>query len=296
MTPEPCTIGVVGAGYVGLVTAVSFAQLGHRVTCLDLDVDKVDRLRAGSVPFHEPGLEAALCAVTPNLRFTTHTDVLYRTSNTVFICVDTPPRDDGAADLSRVHGVTSSIPRWAAPLLVMKSTVPVGTGTRILELLQAAGRPDIRYVSNPEFLREGSAMHDVSAPDRIVIGGADPHAVDRVAALYAPFGAPIVRTDSTTAEAIKYAANGFLATKISFINEIAGVCDALGADIDTVASGIGLDHRIGPAFLQAGLGYGGSCFAKDISALHAIATGAGCRLEILPAVTRVNDRQRLIAV
>jgi UDPglucose 6-dehydrogenase len=296
MTTEPLTIGVVGAGYVGLVTAVSFAQLGHQVTCLDLDAGKVAGLRAGSVPFHEPGLNAALCAASPNLRFTTHTDVLYRTSSTVFVCVDTPPRADGAADLSRVDGVIAGIPGWARPLLVMKSTVPVGTGTRILERLRAGGRPDIRYVSNPEFLREGSAMQDVSAPDRIVIGGDDPDAVDRVAALYARSGCPIVRTDTTTAEAVKYAANSFLATKISFINEIAGVCEALGADIDTVSRGIGLDRRIGPAFLQAGIGYGGSCFAKDISALQTIARAAGCRLDILPAVARVNTRQRLLVV
>lgn len=289
-------VGVVGTGYVGLVTAASFAQLGFRVTCLDVDKAKIARLRAGDVPFFEPGLAEAIVRSGRRLSFTSRPQTLYGRSPIVFVCVDTPPLPDGSADLSRVESVVGSIPRESTPLLVMKSTVPVGTGSRILQLLHARGRPDIGYVSNPEFLREGTAMRDVAQPDRIVIGGFDQADIDRVADLYAQVPAPIVRTDTPSAEMIKYASNAFLATKITFINEVANVCEGVGANVDTVALGMGLDHRIGTSFLRPGIGYGGSCFGKDMSALASLSAAVGYQFETIESVQRVNRRQKLVAI
>ena len=284
-------IGIVGTGYVGLVTAAAFAQRGLSVVCHDIDPVRVAALTNGELPFYEPSLAETLAIARRPVEFTTDAERLYRRAGIVFVCVDTPPSADGSADLTRVAAVIESIPLWASPLLVMKSTVPVGTGRRIEMLLASLGRADIGYVSNPEFLREGSAISDVTRPDRIIIGGADPAAVDRVAALYAGDLAPIIRTDATSAEMIKYASNAFLATKISFINEIANLCDAVGAGIDTVAAGMGLDHRIGPSFLHAGIGYGGSCFGKDVSALQHTATTHGVPLRVVTAAQQANANQ-----
>jgi UDPglucose 6-dehydrogenase len=283
-------IGIVGTGYVGLVTAAGFAHRGLRVVCHDIHAARIAALQSGVLPFYEPGLAEAL-AGDPDIEFTDDPERLYRRAGIVFVCVDTPPRDDGAADLSRVEAVIAAIPIWASPVIVMKSTVPVGTGHRIQARLSALGRRDIAYISSPEFLREGSAIADVRNPDRIVIGGTDAAAIDRVAMLYAGDPAPVIRTDVTSAELIKYASNAFLATKVSFINEIANLCDAVGANIDTVASGMGLDHRIGPSFLHAGVGYGGSCFAKDISALQHTAAAHATALRVVTAAQRANADQ-----
>jgi UDPglucose 6-dehydrogenase len=289
-------IGVIGTGYVGLVTAAAFARLGRRVVCHDVDESRLADLAAGRVPFYEPGLQETLTEAAGLIELTADPARLFRAAEVAFVCVDTPPRPDGAADLSRVEAVVDSIPAWAHPLIVMKSTVPVGTGARITALLELRGRGDVGYVSNPEFLREGSAMRDVFNPDRIVIGGFAKADVERVAALYQPTTAPIIRTDTNSAELIKYASNAFLATKISFINEIANLCEAVGAHVDTVADGMGLDQRIGRGFLNAGIGYGGSCFAKDISALQSVATAHGRPLRIVAATQEVNALQPRLVV
>ena len=284
-------IGIAGTGYVGLVTAAAFARRGLEVVCHDIDPARIASLRAGVLPFYEPGLAETLASARERVEFTTDPERLYRRASVVFVCVDTPPNVDGSADLTRVAAVIDAIPPWASPLIAMKSTVPVGTGRRVEALLDALGRGDIAYVSNPEFLREGSAIADVMHPDRIIIGGSDAHAVDRIAALYEGDSAPTIRTDATSAELIKYASNAFLATKISFINEIANLCDAVGAGIDTVAAGMGLDHRIGPHFLHAGIGYGGSCFGKDISALRHTAAAHGTELRVVTAAQEANADQ-----
>ena len=289
-------VGVIGTGYVGLVTAAAFARLGQRVACHDIDESRLAELAAGRVPFHEPGLAETLVEAGGLIEFTADPARLFEAADVTFVCVDTPPRPDGAADLSRVEAAIDAIPAWAHPLIVMKSTVPVGTGARITALLQRRGRGDIGYVSNPEFLREGSAMRDVLDPDRIVIGGVAAADLERVAALYQPTTTPIIRTDTHTAELIKYASNAFLATKISFINEIANLCDAVGAKVDTVADGMGHDQRIGRDFLNAGIGYGGSCFAKDISALQTVADAHGVPLRIVAATQEVNARQPRLVV
>jgi UDPglucose 6-dehydrogenase len=251
---------------------------------------------ARGVPFHEPGLADTLARAASLIEFTTDPAQLYGEADVVFVCVDTPPRRDGAGDLSRVAAVIDAIPTWAHPLIVMNSTVPIGTGGQIIELLRQRGRGDIGYTSNPEFLREGSAMLDVSNPDRIVIGGHTDHDIERVAALHQPTTTPIIRTDTTSAELIKYASNAFLATKISFINEIANLCEAVGATVATVANGMGLDRRIAPTFLNAGIGYGGSCFAKDITALQSVATAHGVPLRIIAATQEVNALQPTVVL
>ena len=281
-------VGVIGTGYVGLVTAAAFARFGRPVVCHDIDECRLADLAAGRVPFHEPGLPETLVEARDLIEFTADPARLYEAADVTFVCVDTPPQPDGAADLSRVEAVIDAIPSWSHPLIVMKSTVPVGTGARITAVLADRGRGDIGYVSNPEFLREGSAMRDVLAPDRIVIGGSVESDIERVAALYQPTTTPIIHTDTNSAELIKYASNAFLATKISFINEIANLCDAVGAHVDTVADGMGLDQRIGRGFLNAGIGYGGSCFAKDISALQSVAEAHGGPLRIVAAAQQVN--------
>jgi UDPglucose 6-dehydrogenase len=228
--------------------------------------------------------------------FTSDPTRLYESADIVFVCVDTPARPDGSGDLSRVNAVIADIPRWADPLLVMKSTVPVGTGHRVLAALHADGRGDIGYVSNPEFLREGSAIADVMHPDRVVIGGFHREQVDRIESLYEDLNAPILKTDVTSAELIKYASNAFLATKISFINEIANLCDTVGASVDMVSQGIGLDHRIGSSFLHAGIGYGGSCFPKDIAALASVARAHAVELRTVAAARETNDKQPRIVL
>jgi UDPglucose 6-dehydrogenase len=286
-------LGVIGAGYVGLVTGVCFAHLGFDVVCMDLDQSKIDRLRRGVIPIYEPGLDELLARVRERLLFTTSYDELLDCCAIVFVAVDTPPSPAGDADLSRVERVVREVAaRGGERLLVMKSTVPVGTGDRVMAQIKALGATSIGYVSNPEFLREGAAIDDVRHPDRVVVGAYEEAAGDRVAALYASLEAPIVRTTVPTAEMIKYASNAFLATKISFINEIANVCDEVGADVRTVAEGMGLDRRIGSHFLQAGIGYGGSCFPKDVQALKQLAGNSGYHFQLLNAVIEVNALQK----
>jgi UDPglucose 6-dehydrogenase len=286
-------IGVVGTGYVGLVSAVCFAHLGHRVVCMDVDEAKIDGLRHGRVPIYEPGLDKLIDDTSGRLSFTTSYDELLEVCATLFIAVDTPPSASGDADLSRVQRATREIARRGGErLLVMKSTVPVGTGERVLADLAAQGATGIGYASNPEFLREGAAIQDFLEPDRIVIGAFRPEDGDRVEALYRGIDAEVVRTSVPTAEMIKYASNAFLATKISFINEIANVCEQVGADVREVARGMGLDHRIGPHFLQAGIGYGGSCFPKDVQALKQLAGNSGYHFQLLSAVLEVNALQK----
>ncbi len=286
-------VGVIGVGYVGLVTAVCVAHLGHQVVCLDVDEAKIAALRDGRVPIYEPGLEDLLAAARARLSFTTSYDELCERARVLFIAVDTPPSPSGDADLSRVESVVREIVAHDGErLLVMKSTVPVGTGEHVVAELQAAGASSIGYVSNPEFLREGAAVDDVLHPDRIVIGSYRDTDGDEIEALFADIETTVVRTGVATAEMIKYASNAFLATKISFINEIANVCEAVGADVRTVADGMGLDHRIGPHFLQAGIGYGGSCFPKDVQALKQLAGNSGYHFQLLNAVIEVNHLQK----
>jgi UDPglucose 6-dehydrogenase len=286
-------VGVVGVGYVGLVTAACFAHLGHHVVCLDVDAAKIEALRKGVVPIYEPGLEKLIDDNAGRLEFTTDLRVLLEACTILFIAVDTPPSPSGDADLSRVQAAIGAIAeRGGNRLLVMKSTVPVGTGERLMADLAAAVVEGISYVSNPEFLREGAAIQDFLEPDRIVIGSFEGVGSDAVAALYRGIDATMVRTTVATAEMIKYASNAFLATKISFINEIANVCEQVGADVREVAHGMGLDHRIGPHFLQAGIGYGGSCFPKDVQALKQLAGNSGYHFQLLSAVLEVNHLQK----
>ncbi|HEY0389982.1 MAG TPA: nucleotide sugar dehydrogenase [Gaiellales bacterium] len=255
-------VGVIGVGYVGLVTATCFADLGHTVVCRDINPQRVADLRAGRVPIYEPGVDRLLDRNRDRLTFTEDMAELFERCRTVFVCVDTPPMHSGDADLSRVSRVIDELPAGGDRfVLVMKSTVPVGTADKVRAELDARGLGHIGYVSNPEFLREGRAIGDFMEPDRIVIGAFADADADAVEALYADLDAAIVRTDPASAEMIKYASNAFLATKISFINEIANVCEEVGADVSVVAHAMGLDERIGAHFLRPGIGYGGSCLA-----------------------------------
>ncbi|CAN5764238.1 UDP-glucose/GDP-mannose dehydrogenase family protein [soil metagenome] len=288
-------IGMVGAGYVGLVTAVSLASLGHHVTVRDIDPDKITALQAGEVPIYEPGLASLLAENAARLSFTLSMADVLRDCRLIFVAVDTPPTHSGDADLSKVMSVLFELAALGAGpehLVVMKSTVPVGTGRRIRAILRDRGLPALAYVSNPEFLREGTAIADFLQPDRIVIGAFEASAADRVEALYRPLEAPILRTSVASAEMIKYASNAFLATKISFINEIANVCEEVGADVDVVSRGMGMDPRIGPSFLRAGIGFGGSCFPKDVAALKQLAGNSGYHFQLLTSVIEVNELQK----
>jgi UDPglucose 6-dehydrogenase len=259
-------IGVIGTGYVGLVTAAGFAALGSDVYCVDIDAEKIRGLNEGRIPIWEPGLEELIAEHRERLHFSTHLAPALEHARLLFVAVGTPPTYSGDADLSAVHAVVGAMPASDRHALVMKSTVPVGTGESI-ERMFAEQRKGFRYVSCPEFLKEGSAVKDFLEPDRVVIGDGGDWAGDAVEALYAPLAAPIVRTDTKSAEMVKLASNAFLATKISFINEIANVCEETGADVVEVARGMGLDDRIGPKFLQAGIGFGGSCFAPGETVL-----------------------------
>ena len=290
---DAAPLGVVGTGYVGLVSAVCFAHLGHDVVCMDVDEAKIAKLERGEVPIYEPGLEKLMADNAARLSFTTSYDVLLDSCRLLFIAVDTPPSTSGDADLSRVqHAVREIAARGGERLLVMKSTVPVGTGEKVRADLEALDAADITYASNPEFLREGQAIQDFLEPDRIVIGSFRAEDGAAVEALYRGIDTDVVRTSVPTAEMVKYASNAFLATKISFINEIANVCEQVGADVQTVARGMGLDHRIGPHFLQAGIGYGGSCFPKDVQALKQLAGNSGYHFQLLNAVIEVNALQK----
>ena len=287
---EKPPIGVIGVGWVGLVTGACFAEIGHPVVAVDIDAGKIEALRSGApLPIHEPGLPELVDRNRERLTFTTEMDEVMAASRLLFCCVDTPPTYSGDADLSRVDAVVAALPDGAEHALVMKSTVPAGTGATIRR-----SHPDLVYVSCPEFLKEGSAVSDFLEPDRVVVG-ADPGsewAADAVAAAYEPLGGELVRTDVASAEMIKLASNAFLATKISFINEIANVCEGVGADVNEVARGMGLDGRIGPHFLQAGIGYGGSCFPKDVSALKMLAGNTGYHFQLLNSVIEVNELQK----
>jgi UDPglucose 6-dehydrogenase len=290
-------LGVIGVGYVGLVTAVCFAQAGHDVVCLDIDEAKLERLRSGHAPIHEPGVEQLLGECRERLTFTSSAIELFERAGIAFVCVDTPPSASGDADLSRVEAVMEAIPAGAdGAVLVMKSTVPPGTGARLRRALDERGLRGVGYASNPEFLREGSAIRDFVHPDRVVVGADEPGVGERIAALYRAFGGSELITDVTSAEMIKHASNAFLATKISFINEIANVCEEVGANVDLVASGMGLDARIGSSFLRPGLGFGGSCFPKDVAALKQLAGNSGYHFQLLSAVIEVNELQKRRAV
>jgi UDPglucose 6-dehydrogenase len=286
-------IGVIGVGWVGLCTAACFAELGHPVYARDILPEKVESLTRGEVPMHEPGLPELVQRNGERLNFTTDMREVLDNAELLFCCVDTPPTYSGDADLSRVEAVIDELGDSNAHAIVMKSTVPVGTGRAIQRRREGLG-----YISNPEFLKEGTAVDDFMHPDRVVVGagnGSDGFA-DRVAALYEPLGSPIVRTDVASAEMIKLASNAFLATKISFINEIANVSEELGADVSEVARGMGLDDRIGSKFLKAGLGFGGSCFPKDVSALKQLAGNSGYAFQLLNSVIEVNEMQKRRAV
>jgi len=293
-------IAMIGTGYVGLVSGACFADFGHHVICVDKDEGKIAALNAGKMPIWEPGLEGLVKTNTEHgrLRFTTDLAAGVEDAEAVFIAVGTPARrGDGHADLTFVYAAVRELAKVIEPktVIVTKSTVPVGTGDRIVEILAEEGVETVSVASNPEFLREGAAIRDFKIPDRIVVGAEDEHAREVMREVYRPLflnQAPILFTGRRTAELIKYAANGFLAVKISFINEIADLCEAVGADVQDVARGIGLDNRIGAKFLHAGPGYGGSCFPKDTLALLRTAEEAGVDQRIVSTVVEVNDRRK----
>jgi UDPglucose 6-dehydrogenase len=285
-------IAVIGTGYVGLVTAAGFAELGNEVWCVDVDEEKIARLERGEVPIYEPGLAESIERSAGRLHFSTDLAPALEHARLLFVAVGTPPTYSGDADLSAVHAVVDAMPASDRHALVMKSTVPVGTGDSIRRAFAQRGKAGFSYVSCPEFLKEGSALEDFLAPDRVVVGDIGDWAGDAVVDLYEPLHAPLVRTDIASAEMIKMAANAFLATKISFINEIANVCEETGADVLEVARGMGLDQRIGPHFLRPGIGFGGSCFPKDVSALKQLAGNSGYHFQLLTAVIEVNELQK----
>lgn len=292
MTHAREPIAVIGTGYVGLVTAAGFAELGNEVWCVDIDVEKIERLRRGEVPIYEPGLAKSLAASAERLHFTTDLSEAVQHARLLFVAVGTPPTYSGDADLTAVNAVVDAMPISDRHALIMKSTVPVGTGASIRRTLDKRGKAELAYVSCPEFLKEGAALEDFRKPDRVVIGDGGGWAGDAVAELYAPLQAPLVRTDIASAEMVKLAANAFLATKISFINEIANVCEETGADVLEVARGMGLDQRIGPQFLRPGIGFGGSCFPKDVTALKQLAGNSGYHFQLLTSVIEVNELQK----
>ncbi len=293
-------LSIIGSGYVGLVSGACFAEVGHNVVCVDNDQRKVDALRAGKVPIYEPGLEDLIHrnVSAGRLRFTNSIEDGVDNSEVVFIAVPTPPQPDGSVDLSYIERVAREIAGVLKPgqyrVVVDKSTVPVKTGDKVAETIKRYGPKGAEFdvVSNPEFLREGCAVGDLMKPDRIVIGGKGDRAISLMKRIYEPFMAPILVTDINSAELIKHAANSFLALKISYINAVSAICDASGADVEKVADGIGADKRIGRNFLNAGLGYGGSCFPKDIAAFIAIADDLGVPFDLLKEVQRINAAQR----
>ena len=295
---SPIRLGVVGTGYVGLTTGACFAHLGHHVVCGDIDERKVAMLNDGHIPIVEDGLETIVNAsrAAGRLEFVLGAQAAAEGADIVFLCVPTPQGDDGSADLSYIEQAAAQIAPVLKPgaVVVNKSTVPVGSTLAVERVLQ---RSDVYVVSNPEFLREGTAVHDFLHPDRVVIGSADRGAAERVAELYATIDTPILITDPASAETIKYAANGFLAMKISFVNAVAAMCEAVGADVAAVVEGIGSDQRIGGQFLRPGPGWGGSCFPKDSRALVKIAEDHGYNFTMMRGVIDVNDEQlaRMVA-
>ena len=294
-------IAVIGTGYVGLVTGACFAEFGVYVTCMDKDIKKIEKLNEGIVPFYEPGLEDIVKRNLKDgrLKFTNNIEEAVENALVIFIAVGTPPRGDGSADLKYVEEVAEEIAKnmKSYKVIVTKSTVPVGTGFKIKEIIRKNINGSIEFdiASNPEFLREGSAVEDFVRPNRVVIGAESPQAIAIMKDLYRPLyllETPFVITNITTAELIKYATNSFLATKISFINEISALCEVVGADVNVVAKAMGLDGRIGAKFLHAGVGFGGSCFPKDTRALVKIAEEKGVNLEIVKAAINANERQK----
>lgn len=293
-------LAVVGTGYVGLVVGACFAENGNDVVCVDTDAAKIESLQQGRLPIYEPGLGELVArnGAERRLRFTTALAPAVAGAQVVFIAVGTPPDEDGSADLTHVLAVAGDLARAITgyTVIVTKSTVPVGTAARLREVLQAGTTEPFSLVSNPEFLKQGAAIDDFMRPDRVVIGAEDQRAAELMQALYAPFtrtGAPIQLMDCASAELCKYASNAMLATRVSFMNEIAAVCELFGGDVDKVRRAMAADRRIGPSFLFPGIGYGGSCFPKDIRALASLARGAGYRCRILESVEAVNATQKL---
>ncbi|MEX0945329.1 MAG: UDP-glucose/GDP-mannose dehydrogenase family protein [Balneolaceae bacterium] len=299
-------IGVIGTGYVGLVTGTCFADSGNDVVCVDIDADKVKRMSAGEVPIYEPGLNRVFDRAIreERLTFTTDLDKAFQTSEILFLCLPTPPGANGQADLSFVLNVADELgdlfnqyPGYR--VIVNKSTVPVGTADKVHEKISAKTKQEFDVVSNPEFLREGAAVEDFMKPERVVVGTRSKRAADMMTELYEPFvrsGNPIIVMDERSSELTKYAANAMLATKITFMNEIANICERVGANVDNVRSGIGTDSRIGKRFLFAGIGYGGSCFPKDVQAIHHTAGEVGYDFKILDSVMKVNESQKVSIV
>ena len=285
-------IAIFGAGYVGLVTGACFADLGHEVVVRDVLPERIERLRAGEVPIYEPGLDEVLARSRDRISFTLDVGEAVDGADFLYVAVGTPPTASGDADLSAVWTVVDELPADARMTVVMKSTVPVGTGEKVRAALHARGLEAVGYVSNPEFTAEGTAVRDFMEPDRVVIGAFDEKHGDAVEALHSGIDAPVVRADVASAEMIKLAANASLVTRISFINEIANVCELVGADVTRVAEGIGLDHRLGPHFLRAGIGWGGSCFPKDSLALKQLAANSGYHFHLMNAVIEVNELQK----
>lgn len=291
------TITIVGTGYVGLVTGTCFAEVGHHVVCVDNDPAKVDALRRGQIPIYEPGLEELVSknVAAGRLRFTGSTAEGVAASEVIFVAVPTPPLPDGSTDLSFVEKVTREVASTMTEykVIVDKSTVPVKTGEKVAETIKRYNKHGVPFdvASNPEFLREGCAVQDLMHPDRVVIGVTSERPIAKLKEVYAPFAAPIIVTDINSAELIKHACNSFLALKISYANALAAICEASGANIDDVVHGMGLDKRIGRAFLNAGLGYGGSCFPKDVSAFIHIADQLGYDFALIKEVARINRGQ-----
>src|SRR5881392_966002 len=291
-------ISIIGSGYVGLVTGACFADVGHHVICVDNDSEKVKQLKAGEVPIYEPGLEEIIHrnVSARRLHFTGNIQEAVERSQIIFIAVPTPPLPDGDVDLSFVEKVAREIAGVLTDyrVIVDKRTVPVKTGEKVVESIKRYNRQGAKFdvVSNPEFLREGCAVADLMHPDRIVIGAQSEQAIDLMKKVYEPFMAPILVTDISSAELIKHCANSFLALKISYINAVSGICEASGADVEKVADGIGMDHRIGRDFLNAGIGYGGSCFPKDIAAFIAISEQLGTPFSLLKEVQCINEGQK----
>ncbi len=293
-------LAIIGTGYVGLTTGTCFAEVGHNVICVDSNLKKIQTLKAGKIPIYEPGLEELVVAnaAAGRLHFTSDLAHAVEESDIIFIAVPTPPQADGSVDLSYIDAVSREIAEVLRPehqyrVIVDKSTVPVSTGSKVAQVMMryAADNVDVDVVSNPEFLREGSAVQDLLVPDRIVIGTDSERAMEMMKSVYQPFDAPIVEVDLASAELIKHAANSFLAMKISYINAVATVCEAAGADVEKVATGIGMDKRICRDFLNAGLGYGGSCFPKDVKGFIHVAEQLGSPMNILREVEEVNAKQ-----
>jgi len=299
-------VGVIGTGYVGLVSGTCFADSGNDVICVDIDENKIERMRNGEVPIYEPGLNRVFDRAIreKRLRFTTNLEEAFKESELIFLCLPTPPGADGQADLSFVLNVADDLgdlfnKYGEYRVIVNKSTVPVGTADKVHEKIAAKTDAEFDVVSNPEFLREGAAVEDFMKPERVVVGTRSDRAADMMTTLYEPFvrsGNPIIVMDERSSELTKYAANAMLATKITFMNEIANICEKVGADVDNVRRGIGTDSRIGKRFLFAGIGYGGSCFPKDVQAIHHTAGEYGYDFRILDSVMKVNESQKVSIV